>query len=120
MYFLFFFFSSRRRHTRFKCDWSSDVCSSDLVRQEEHTYNYHRDTCRIEEGAPDSPEHRPLPSKDRQEMVHPHPGREHAHAVVARPGRPAAQGEFSQDDDRDGREDEERDQTAPEVPRAPG
>src|SRR5260370_26656075 len=24
------FFSSRRRHTRFKCDWSSDVCSSDL------------------------------------------------------------------------------------------
>src|SRR5260370_23549986 len=26
----YFFFSSRRRHTRFKCDWSSDVCSSDL------------------------------------------------------------------------------------------
>src|SRR5260370_33481404 len=25
-----FFFSSRRRHRRFKCDWSSDVCSSDL------------------------------------------------------------------------------------------
>src|SRR2546430_5632722 len=24
-----FFFSSRRRHTRFDCDWSSDVCSSD-------------------------------------------------------------------------------------------
>src|SRR2546430_3623505 len=29
-YCLFFFFSSRRRHTRFDCDWSSDVCSSDL------------------------------------------------------------------------------------------
>src|SRR5260370_9091797 len=28
--YLCFFFSSRRRHTRFKCDWSSDVCSSDL------------------------------------------------------------------------------------------
>src|SRR6266478_3930332 len=28
--FMFFFFSSRRRHTRFDCDWSSDVCSSDL------------------------------------------------------------------------------------------
>src|SRR6476661_927429 len=28
---MFFFFSSRRRHTRFKCDWSSDVCSSDLL-----------------------------------------------------------------------------------------
>src|SRR5256886_10035103 len=26
----FFLFSSRRRHTRFDCDWSSDVCSSDL------------------------------------------------------------------------------------------
>src|SRR2546430_11062887 len=27
-----FCFSSRRRHTRFDCDWSSDVCSSDLGR----------------------------------------------------------------------------------------
>src|SRR5690242_21297508 len=26
-----FFFSSRRRHTRLTCDWSSDVCSSDLA-----------------------------------------------------------------------------------------
>src|SRR5260221_4862312 len=37
-----FFFSSRRRHTRSLCDWSSDVCSSDLggrriIRSEEHT-----------------------------------------------------------------------------------
>src|SRR2546427_3835439 len=31
MYWFFFFFSSRRRHTRFDCDWSSDVCSSDLA-----------------------------------------------------------------------------------------
>src|SRR6266571_7319579 len=31
MVFIFcFFFSSRRRHTRLTCDWSSDVCSSDL------------------------------------------------------------------------------------------
>src|SRR2546430_6792429 len=30
IYVFFFFFSSRRRHTRFDCDWSSDVCSSDL------------------------------------------------------------------------------------------
>src|SRR5256885_11196907 len=28
---VFFFFSSRRRHTRLQGDWSSDVCSSDLV-----------------------------------------------------------------------------------------
>src|SRR5256886_10175106 len=31
MWLIFFFFSSRRRHTRFDCDWSSDVCSSDLL-----------------------------------------------------------------------------------------
>src|SRR3712207_8216594 len=31
MIFSFFFFSSRRRHTRYWRDWSSDVCSSDLV-----------------------------------------------------------------------------------------
>src|SRR5690554_8208442 len=30
-YFIFFFFSSRRRHTRCGRDWSSDVCSSDLI-----------------------------------------------------------------------------------------
>src|SRR5256885_9838181 len=29
----FFFFSSRRRHTRLQGDWSSDVCSSDLILQ---------------------------------------------------------------------------------------
>src|SRR3989449_7297365 len=29
----FFFFSSRRRHTRCSRDWSSDVCSSDLPRR---------------------------------------------------------------------------------------
>src|SRR5699024_11971129 len=31
LFFFFFFFSSRRRHTRSKRDWSSDVCSSDLI-----------------------------------------------------------------------------------------
>src|SRR4051794_41531643 len=30
-YSMFFFFSSRRRHTRWTGDWSSDVCSSDLI-----------------------------------------------------------------------------------------
>src|SRR6476646_10975102 len=29
----FFFFSSRRRHTMSLCDWSSDVCSSDLLHE---------------------------------------------------------------------------------------
>src|SRR5438132_14173361 len=32
-----FFFSSRRRHTRSLCDWSSDVCSSDLGRATDRT-----------------------------------------------------------------------------------
>src|SRR6266436_9428591 len=32
LYFFFFFFSSRRRHTRCSRDWSSDVCSSDLLK----------------------------------------------------------------------------------------
>src|SRR5690606_40122471 len=32
-----FFFSSRRRHTRFSRDWSSDVCSSDLTRSVGHS-----------------------------------------------------------------------------------
>src|SRR5690606_40723594 len=31
-----FFFSSRRRHTRFSRDWSSDVCSSDLPKIPDH------------------------------------------------------------------------------------
>src|SRR5438034_5159229 len=31
LFYFFFFFSSRRRHTRSLCDWSSDVCSSDLA-----------------------------------------------------------------------------------------
>src|SRR5256886_9702757 len=34
----FFFFSSRRRHTRFDCDWSSDVCSSDLSVRISHIF----------------------------------------------------------------------------------
>src|SRR5438034_11509611 len=36
IFFVFFFFSSRRRHTRSLCDWSSDVCSSDLITAEGH------------------------------------------------------------------------------------
>src|SRR5207253_5859105 len=34
----FFFFSSRRRHTRWPRDWSSDVCSSDLCVDETHNF----------------------------------------------------------------------------------
>src|SRR5689334_24832554 len=41
-FFFFFFFSSRRRHTRWNCDWSSDVCSSDLVVLAEYKDNSRR------------------------------------------------------------------------------
>src|SRR5256885_10957665 len=34
--YFYFFFSSRRRHTRLQGDWSSDVCSSDLIGCEGH------------------------------------------------------------------------------------
>src|SRR5690606_40076800 len=37
---LCFFFSSRRRHTSFSRDWSSDVCSSDLADPESPLLNY--------------------------------------------------------------------------------
>src|SRR2546430_9692850 len=50
----FFFFSSRRRHTRFDCDWSSDVCSSDLEYLEQslddasmRTVDIHLSSCRL-------------------------------------------------------------------------
>src|SRR6266481_9805890 len=39
---LFFFFSSRRRHTRWNCDWSSDVCSSDLSERETRVLAFER------------------------------------------------------------------------------
>src|SRR5207253_4543053 len=35
-----FFFSSRRRHTRWPRDWSSDVCSSDLVCHQRHSAHF--------------------------------------------------------------------------------
>ena len=37
---IFFFFSSRRRHTRYWRDWSSDVCSSDLINMKILTKKY--------------------------------------------------------------------------------
>src|SRR5438034_11191927 len=56
--YLFFFFSSRRRHTRSLCDWSSDVCSSDLgVTQMVKNEKQHIEKTRAKQGFPaDSPE----------------------------------------------------------------
>src|SRR5260221_9782498 len=44
-FFFFFFFSSRRRHTRSLCDWSSDVCSSDLFVNVTYRCNMMCDPC---------------------------------------------------------------------------
>src|SRR6266508_1027038 len=46
-----FFFSSRRRHTRWPRDWSSDVCSSDLIAGTERLERLIRDLG-VERGAP--------------------------------------------------------------------
>src|SRR5256886_10648145 len=48
-----FFFSSRRRHTRFDCDWSSDVCSSDLW--VERTFERRCDACLQEQAEMELP-----------------------------------------------------------------
>src|SRR2546427_6857453 len=43
---VFFFFSSRRRHTRFDCDWSSDVCFSDImIRHTRFDCDWSSDVC---------------------------------------------------------------------------
>src|SRR5688500_19986295 len=65
----FFFFSSRRRHTRLQGDWSSDVCSSDLeprhpdVERDQAAPNGHR------RGDPEKrePEPKPAGGLDRHE-----------------------------------------------------
>src|SRR6266446_7647744 len=54
---LFFFFSSRRRHTRLQGDWSSDVCSSDLSFRERSEDSIHsgseqsRTSCKCARGS---------------------------------------------------------------------
>src|SRR6266513_4357141 len=51
---IFFFFSSRRRHTISKRDWSSDVCSSDLLLYGHH-HGFHGGRCdHFEKSASDS------------------------------------------------------------------
>src|SRR5688572_32059696 len=49
IFLFFFFFSSRRRHTRFDCDWSSDVCSSDLEADRAPSNDRQQIPARVEE-----------------------------------------------------------------------
>src|SRR2546427_10307209 len=57
--FFFFFFSSRRRHTRFDCDWSSDVCSSDLPTLHFRTHDATLHATRLDRGDLHLPAHHP-------------------------------------------------------------
>src|SRR3712207_8468691 len=43
VFLFYFFFSSRRRHTRYWRDWSSDVCSSDLLHPRRRDLGGHRE-----------------------------------------------------------------------------
>src|SRR5438067_1247742 len=70
-----FFFSSRRRHTRSKRDWSSDVCSSDLPRprgrrgRDEHRAGGHHRGAHGDEGARGIDHHRPVsPGRARADV----------------------------------------------------
>src|SRR5947209_5246415 len=57
LHLLYFFFSSRRRHTRYWRDWSSDMCSSDLTQEElaEKAHVSARVISDLERGARQSP-----------------------------------------------------------------
>src|SRR5207237_2376580 len=73
---LFFFFSSRRRHTIFKCDWSSDVCSSDLGGAAED-----RHPRRLAEGAREARSRAALPDRRLRRS---HRFQRHAHQAACR------------------------------------
>src|SRR2546422_4380927 len=60
----FFFFSSRRRHTRCSRDWSSDVCSSDLA------------LCHSGEGTPRAPPFSYRPGEKLDDYLIPPPDRD--------------------------------------------
>src|SRR2546430_2795786 len=70
--FCVFFFSSRRRHTRFDCDWSSDVCSSDLRR---HQRSAEAGLDRTQERV-ESDDGLPGPDVALQQALHGHAARE--------------------------------------------
>src|SRR6266513_278371 len=61
----FFFFSSRRRHTRSKRDWSSDVCSSDLDLRRPHAGGEHH----VLRGRPAAPRHDAARSRSEERRV---------------------------------------------------
>src|SRR5690606_5335598 len=86
----FFFFSSRRRHTRFSRDWSSDVCSSDLQPRRRHRRRHAADPARRDAGVPAA-----AAPTGGGTVTHVSQAREHTvkpvRRFVRRPGRLAAE-----------------------------
>src|SRR3712207_7484262 len=74
---LFFFFSSRRRHTRYWRDWSSDVCSSDLEEQTRRDAQTKQDRRRPQDRShlEDVPEVRVVPEEHPESDQRPQIGR---------------------------------------------
>src|SRR2546422_484536 len=68
-FFFFFFFSSRRRHTRCSRDWSSDVCSSDLLK---HARGPAYDIVFLDPPYQTRDAQRVLPSLGGDAIIHPH------------------------------------------------
>src|SRR5699024_11738136 len=65
----FFFFSSRRRHTRSKRDWSSDVCSSDLLFDSGHTTHLPAQLYHAHALSPPAPESHPGTGRSEERRV---------------------------------------------------
>src|SRR5207249_8569723 len=84
----FFFFSSRRRHTRSKRDWSSDVCSSDLAKADPVEFrlrHLHVARARIVEMA--QPELDRIGLRRHCQLVHETLDREHVRSEERRVGK---------------------------------
>src|SRR5438876_1296536 len=90
-----FFFSSRRRHTRWTGDWSSDVCSSDLERvpQPHHAVARHRI---LEEGV--------VEERVAEDGGEREPGDERQHGAVAERARESGPAEPRSEERRVGKE----------------
>src|SRR5689334_10218785 len=96
---MFFFFSSRRRHTRWNCDWSSDVCSSDLPKivvsytrivtiatDEHHTLQEFRDSVGAQWPFLSDPKRTVQKDLDIQEYTDPEHDPMIPHTLVLKPG----------------------------------
>src|SRR2546426_368986 len=88
LHFCFFFFSSRRRHTRLQGDWSSDVCSSDLAGPGNRRLRAAAPGLQQVRGVRTVPWRRDLLALDFLRARHRRAARPALHGPVRPPGRP--------------------------------